>query len=471
MPTQGRYGKNWIRTTLRQVHFMTIVPLFTRAIRFEGFTLDLRRRRLSRAGKRVPLSALPFQILDILVAAEGAVVTRAEFKQRLWPQTSRIDTERRLNTAMRALREALGEDAEQPRYIETLRGHGYRWIAKELDGTPYGRPYPAWAAAAALVLMVGGSVGATGGFAPSSESDAQFARVAIAAESNDAAGARALAGFIGRHPQHAAARVLNARIATDGWNAAPAPGTFEKAQEAVDAARRTVGDDPRLVTWAADLTLGGDWNWARAEELYRQAASADNDGSARRGLAWLYVNQGRNEEAVAEVGRMLAAEPLTPDLRANLGWLLIRAERPDLAANLCRGDRQHLNLLACRHTALAETGAMIEARQAALDLMDLLGAAPSAMAAVRDVPSAQGYRVFLSWRVDHFPTGPNQWFHRAQLQAEAGRMDEALSALERAVAVRDPLAVKLGSTRAFAPLRRNPRFQVLLNRIGLPNQS
>lgn len=92
------------------------------------FAFDTEAQSLTRGGARVALSGKPLAILELLITTPGKLVTRADLKGQLWPNCERIDTERRLNTAMRALREALKDTAESPRFIETVRGRGYRWV-------------------------------------------------------------------------------------------------------------------------------------------------------------------------------------------------------------------------------------------------------------------------------------------------------------------------------------------------------
>ena len=72
---------------------------------------------------------MPFQILAILLEHPGELVTREEFRHRLWPSDTFVDFEHSINTAVKKLREALEDDADQPRYIETLPKLGYRFIA------------------------------------------------------------------------------------------------------------------------------------------------------------------------------------------------------------------------------------------------------------------------------------------------------------------------------------------------------
>ena len=97
--------------------------------RFGSFEVDLRSGELRTDGHRIKLQEKPFQILVILLERRGEVVTREEFRQRLWPANTFVDFEHSINTAINRLREALGDHAEKPRFIQTLPRHGYRFIA------------------------------------------------------------------------------------------------------------------------------------------------------------------------------------------------------------------------------------------------------------------------------------------------------------------------------------------------------
>src|SRR5208282_521870 len=93
------------------------------------FEVDLRSGELRRNGDRIQLQERPFQILAALVERPGEVVTREELQQKLWPTDTFVDFEHSINTAVNKLRKALGDDAESPRFIETLPRYGYRLIA------------------------------------------------------------------------------------------------------------------------------------------------------------------------------------------------------------------------------------------------------------------------------------------------------------------------------------------------------
>jgi DNA-binding winged helix-turn-helix (wHTH) protein/Tfp pilus assembly protein PilF len=100
-----------------------------RQVRFGPFTVDLVSRELRHRDVKIRLQELPFQILTILVKQPGEWVSREELRQQLWPADTFVDFEHSINTAIGKLRKALGDDAGQPRYIETLPKRGYRFIA------------------------------------------------------------------------------------------------------------------------------------------------------------------------------------------------------------------------------------------------------------------------------------------------------------------------------------------------------
>lgn len=105
--------------------------------RFGTFELDLRARELRKGGIRIRLQDQPFEILAVMLDRPGEVVTREELRERLWPAGTFVDFEHSLNAAIKRLRAALGDDADNPRFVETLHRRGYRFIAAvESEGQP-----------------------------------------------------------------------------------------------------------------------------------------------------------------------------------------------------------------------------------------------------------------------------------------------------------------------------------------------
>src|SRR5512134_2420990 len=102
--------------------------------RFLDCTLDLCSGELRRNGHRLLLPEQPFRILSLLIRQPGVLVTRDDLRRELWPQDTFVDFEHGLNAAVKRLREALGDSAATPRFIETLPRRGYRFIGELENG-------------------------------------------------------------------------------------------------------------------------------------------------------------------------------------------------------------------------------------------------------------------------------------------------------------------------------------------------
>src|SRR5438105_163838 len=98
-------------------------------IRFGIYQLDLQSAELRRSGVAVHLPPQPLKILALLVQRSGTSVTREEIRKEIWGDETFVDFDQGLNSCIRQIRTALGDDAEKPRYIETLPRRGYRFIA------------------------------------------------------------------------------------------------------------------------------------------------------------------------------------------------------------------------------------------------------------------------------------------------------------------------------------------------------
>ncbi len=109
-------------------------------VRFGVFEVDLRAGELYKAGHKIKLQIQPFHALALLLERPGEVVTREEFEKRLWPGDTFVDFDHSLNTAIKKLRQALGDNKEKPRFVETLPKRGYRFIGKVEHAAP---PSPA----------------------------------------------------------------------------------------------------------------------------------------------------------------------------------------------------------------------------------------------------------------------------------------------------------------------------------------
>src|SRR5215475_7520295 len=98
-------------------------------VRFGVFEADLQTGELRKNGSKVSLQGQPFQVCAILLDRSGELVTREELRDAVWPEDTFVDFDHALNTAVKKIRAALGDDADNPRFLETVPRRGYRFIA------------------------------------------------------------------------------------------------------------------------------------------------------------------------------------------------------------------------------------------------------------------------------------------------------------------------------------------------------
>lgn len=96
---------------------------------FDDFQLDFDRFQLCHRGKPVRLEGLPLQLLMFLVENKGQLITREQISSQLWSKDVFVDVDQGINTAIRKIRRALGDDANEPHYLQTVVGRGYRFVS------------------------------------------------------------------------------------------------------------------------------------------------------------------------------------------------------------------------------------------------------------------------------------------------------------------------------------------------------
>ncbi|MCP5115143.1 MAG: hypothetical protein GY953_30290, partial [bacterium] len=150
-------------------------PQTGRSARFGAFEVDLRAGELRKSGVKLKLQEQPFRVLAVLVERRGEVVTREELRQQLWQDDTFVDFDHGLNTAINKIREALGDSASHPRFVETLPRRGYRFVgaveglgAKDGARSLWRKRPVRWVAIAALLLL---AIGAVVWLRPSTEPD------------------------------------------------------------------------------------------------------------------------------------------------------------------------------------------------------------------------------------------------------------------------------------------------------------
>src|SRR5712692_6647122 len=122
-----------------------------RWVRFGTLDVELRTGEIRKQGARFKLQEKLFQVLALLLEHAGRIVTREELRQRLWPADTFVDFDANLNTTLNKLRQAIGDSADHPRFIETIPRRGYRFIAtvEPLENDAKGEPPTAETAPAA----------------------------------------------------------------------------------------------------------------------------------------------------------------------------------------------------------------------------------------------------------------------------------------------------------------------------------
>lgn len=117
--------------------------MLPRFVRFGEFELDREGYQLLRQGAAVKMENLPLQLLMLLVARRGQMVSRPDIEESLWGKDVFVDVEQGINTAIRKIRQILRDHRENPRYLQTVVGKGYRFLATDVtesDGAGSGTP-------------------------------------------------------------------------------------------------------------------------------------------------------------------------------------------------------------------------------------------------------------------------------------------------------------------------------------------
>jgi DNA-binding winged helix-turn-helix (wHTH) protein len=122
---------------------MSDVGQAKRIVRFGVFEANFETGELRKNGAKVPLQGQPFQVFVILLEHVGELVGREELRQKVWPEDTFVDFDHALNTAITKIRVALGDDADNPRFVETLPRRGYRFIGPvDKPSSPAPSPSP-----------------------------------------------------------------------------------------------------------------------------------------------------------------------------------------------------------------------------------------------------------------------------------------------------------------------------------------
>jgi len=352
------------------------------AVCFGVFEADLRSGELRKKGTKVRIQELPFRALKLLLSRPNEVLSREDFRQALWPDDVFVDFDRGITSAINRLRDALGDSAENPIFVETVGRRGYRWIAPtympaepvtafepapavlpeqvpEADSPPaVGSRWP-YVAVVAVALCMVGWIGARVYMARSHRSDVRRAAAASPSPSQ---------GFTHRPANHEAEELyLQGRFywnkrtpesltkAVDFFTQAIVhdPGyaqayvgmadcynllrefsvmpSSEAYPRALAAAKKAVELDDQSSQAHASLAFVsayGMWDFPTADREFRRAIELDpNNSVAHHWYATYLISLRRTREALAEIEKAQALDPTSNSVVADKGVLLFDAGR------------------------------------------------------------------------------------------------------------------------------------------------
>lgn len=279
-------------------------------MKFGSFELNPQAYELKNAGQAVKLERIPMELLLLLAARQGKLITREEIAAHIWGKDYFLDSESAINTAIRKLRNALGEDPEHPRFIETVPRKGYRFAAPLNGAVPLqnettnpeamqdylrGRHY--WNKKSEQSYEK-----AIECYRKSIDADAAFA------------------------PAHAGLAYCYVMMGIHGLRA-----PSELYPRARAAARSALEIDPDMAdayVVLADVSKGYEWDWAASEEFFRAALRINPAHAvAHHWLANLLSIVERHDEAIAAARGAREGDPLSPGTSGFIAFTLYRALR------------------------------------------------------------------------------------------------------------------------------------------------
>jgi DNA-binding winged helix-turn-helix (wHTH) protein len=423
---------------------------------FGGFELDWPSRELRKGGKRLRVQEQPLHVLVLLVGAGGRVVTREDLRRALWEHGTFVDFDRAINKAITQLRQLLNDDADRPRFIQTVPKCGYRFVAPVARSSIQTTQNPQ--VREALLKARHFRKKLTGEAVTRS---VEYFRQAIEQDPTcvDAwaglAQARVTLGVLGLQPPHDAFR--SARAAAERALA---------LNEAAPEAHIALGEVYRFF----------EWDWMAAEASYRRAiALAPDHAAAHQFYAMLLSVLARHEEALAEIELARQCDPLSVPVNASISYIWCAAGQPDrgVAAALkaleldSNAPLTHM-LLGRAYMLMGETRKAIASLTTAARLS---GHGPVieanlAYAYARTGSPDKARRLLdgLTRRTSAHYVSP---VDVALVRTGLGESDAALTALEEAFRTRAARMLAVGDS-FFAALSPEPRYRQLLADLHLP---
>lgn len=280
-------------------------------MRFGNFELDPEAYELKHSGQPVKLERIPMELLLLFAGRRGRLLTREEIIAHIWGKDRFLDSESAINTAIRKLRNALGEDPEHPQFIETVPRKGYRFAAHLVQSDPVQKDGTANSEAMQHYLR-------GRHFWNKKSEDAYEKAIECYRKSIDADATFA--------PAHAGLAYCYIMLAIHGLKTPS--NVYPRARAAAQSALEIDPDMADAYVVLADVSKGYEWNWNAAEELFQKALRHNPDHAiAHQWLANLFSIIGLHDEAIAAAKAAREADPLSPGPSGFVGFTLYRARR------------------------------------------------------------------------------------------------------------------------------------------------
>jgi len=520
----------WCYSAIPHVNGMDSTTEQASTVRFGVFEADLRAGELRKNGSKVKVQDLPFRALKLFLSRPNQVLSREEFRQALWPDGTFVDFDRGISSTINRLREALADTASNPRFIETVPGTGYRWIAPLQVITPSGErvsdrgigarrtadppasPANAHSNAKKIWMVVAGfvviavAVGLavkwrqrtlqTQGAAAQSAATASVYKPSQEVEDLYLKGRyywnkrtpeglnQALDSFsqaIRRDPNYAKAYVGLA----DSYNLlrefASMPDS-EAYAHAFAAASKAAELDPSSAE--AHASLGFIYFWSRRDldaasrEFERAIALNPNYVDAYHWYGNVLIAVGQNKEGLAYLNRAQELDPASPSIRADKGVGLIGAGNRDDGVALLKQMEQtdanfrspHAYLAATYLSELDCSGYLNESRTQARLQRD---ADKLALVEAAEKGFAAGgcpgmLRSVLALQTKRYAQHQATAYELAETEALLGDKPAALQYLRLSLAQNEAALASVRANIYFRSLHQEPAFRQLVLDAGLP---
>ena len=495
-------------------------------VRFGVFEDDLRTGELRKSGVKVKIQDLPFRALKLLISRPNEVISREEFRQALWPDDVFVDFDGGINSAIKRLRDALGDSADNPIFVETVDRRGYRWIApvqgpelSEEAAVPSGGqavapppPHvsPRWKfilALPVLALLFAAWIfrpsyrSAKAGSSPQPTSSLSSAGLPLHAANLEAEEFylkgryywekrtpdslnKAVDSFtqaIVHDPNYAPAYVglADCYNLLREYTLMPASEAYPRA---LAAAKKAVELDDRSSEAHASLAFAsfwGTWDAATADREFRRAIELNpNNAVAHHWYATFLASLRRFPESLAEIERAQALEPASKSVLADKGSILFDAGRLQEAIALLKQMEENEPDFISPHRYLKviylETADyphyLVEARSEAVLMHD-----SSALAVVeateKGFATGGGKGLLEALRQQQtklYERGLSSSYYLAATCSLLGNKQEALRYLKIAYDQHAQNVPDMASNHAFDNLHNEPAFRQLLTDAGLP---